>query len=71
MHVYECAYVWHESRVMRQDGQTALMKATTNGHTDIVQQLLDRGADVNHADKVKCELVCTLVLGVVCLSTVW
>ena len=35
-----------------QDGRTALMRASSWGHTKVVVQLLDKGADVNAQDKV-------------------
>ena len=35
-----------------QDGDTPLMVASIRGHTKCVQLLLDRGAQVNHQDKV-------------------
>ena len=35
-----------------QDGWTALMMASKAGHTESVQVLLDKGADVNMQDKV-------------------
>ena len=35
-----------------QDGQTALMKASTAGQVECVKVLLDRGAEVNMQDKV-------------------
>ena len=35
-----------------QDGQTALMGASYGGYDESVQLLLDRGAEVNHKDKV-------------------
>ena len=35
-----------------QDGETALMHASSMGRTEVVVQLLDKGADVNAQDKV-------------------
>ena len=35
-----------------QDGETALMRASSMGHTEVVVQLLDKGADVNAQTKV-------------------
>ena len=35
-----------------QDGWTALMRASSWGHTEVVVQLLDKGADVNAQNKV-------------------
>ena len=35
-----------------QNGQTALMIASSMGRTEVVVQLLDKGADVNAQDKV-------------------
>ena len=44
--------VWHASRVARQYGETALMSAAANGDADVVQQLLEHGADANRVDSV-------------------
>ena len=38
--------------VVRQNGDTALIQAADEGHTDIVQLLLEHGADVNLVDRV-------------------
>ena len=35
-----------------QYGQTPLMEASSEGHVECAQLLLDRGAQVNHQDKV-------------------
>ena len=35
-----------------QDGETALMKASTAGKVECIKVLLDRGAEVNMQDKV-------------------
>jgi len=35
-----------------QDGETALMRASSMGYTEVVVQLLDKGADVNAQNKV-------------------
>ena len=37
-----------------QSGWTALKKASNAGHMECVQVLLDKGADVNIHDKVRC-----------------
>ena len=37
---------------LMQNGATALYVASENGHTTIVNVLLDKGADVNHPTKV-------------------
>ena len=39
-------------RGVRQLGRTALMEAADRGRTDTVRLLLDRGADVDHANNV-------------------
>ena len=44
--------VWRASRVLQQDGWTALMKAAEAGNPDIVRLLLEHGSDVDHVDKV-------------------
>ena len=36
------------------DGNTPLIKASWNGHTEIVKLLLDRNADINVANKYGC-----------------
>ena len=36
-----------------QDGFTGLYQAAQNGHLEVVELLLDKGADVNRTDKVK------------------
>jgi ankyrin repeat protein len=38
---------------MLQDGTTALQIASLNGHTEVVQLLLDSRADANLADEVR------------------
>ena len=35
-----------------QSGQTALMKASSEGHVECVKLLLEKGADANHQDGV-------------------
>ena len=41
-----------------QDGQTALYTASKNGHDQIVEELLTRGADMNHQIKVSILMWC-------------
>ena len=55
-----CAYILHASRVVRQNGRMALMRAAENGHTDTVQLLLEHGADVNfvHVDDDDVSAAC-------------
>ena len=46
----------HAARAARQDdGRTALFWAARNGHMDIARLLLERGADVNHAEDVSAD----------------
>ena len=40
-----------------QDGQTALMWASSKGHLECVKDLLDKGAKVNMQNKVSAVLV--------------
>jgi ankyrin repeat protein len=40
-----------QARQARQDGETALMYACKNGHRDVAELLLDRGADVGQAQQ--------------------
>ena len=35
-----------------QTGHTALQRAAAEGHTDVVQHLLERGSPVDHQDEV-------------------
>ena len=39
--------------VVIQDGWTALMAAAQNGHREVVELLLQHGADANAKDKVR------------------
>ena len=43
-----------------QDGRTALYIASQEGHTEIVEILLNRGADISHPDKVWSSLACQM-----------
>ena len=43
-----------------QDGCTALVEAASGGHTDTVEVLLDRGADLEAKDRVSVACVCLL-----------
>ena len=36
----------------RQDGDTALIEASRNGHLTVVDSLIKKGAKVDHANKV-------------------
>ena len=42
---------------MVQDGMTPLMRACRKGHLDIVNVLVDNGADVNDKDNVRSHLL--------------
>lgn len=44
---------WQSSLINAQSGETALMKAACNGHTDIAIALMEAGADIHTAAKVK------------------
>ena len=52
---------------MVQYGSTPLMRACYNGHLDIVNVLVDNGADVNDKDNVRSHLLSLLLL----ISDVW
>ena len=41
-----------------QDGRTALSTASRKGHDQIVEELLGRGAKVNHQEKVSILMWC-------------
>ena len=47
-----CAYLLHVSRVVRQDGQTAMRYAANLGDVSTVRLLLEHGAHVDLADYV-------------------
>ena len=38
-----------------QDGQTALHHASSSGHTDVVELLVDSGAQIDNEDNVSTE----------------
>ena len=48
-HMSTCTYTY---TVSLQDGWTALMVASQEGHVECVRMLLDRGAEVNMQNKV-------------------
>ena len=43
------------NNVSSQDGRTALHHASSSGHTDVVKQLVDSGAQIDNKDKVSTE----------------
>ena len=43
---------WCDMHLSLQDGDTPLMVATHEGHVGCVQLLLDRGAQIDHQNKV-------------------
>jgi ankyrin repeat protein len=45
-------YIYHNNYCILQDGCAALMKAGNNGHLQLCELLLNRGADIDHTDKV-------------------
>ena len=47
-----------------QSGQTALIKASSKGHVDCVKLLLEKGAEVDHEDKVSA--VSELIICLAC-----
>jgi len=49
---FPCELIWHPSSTVSQDGDTALMIASSKGHTGIVRKLLQEGATVNTANEV-------------------
>ena len=46
------------SSLHAQDGQTALYVASRNGHDQLVKELLRKGANVNHQEKVSILMWC-------------
>ncbi len=46
-----------------QAGGTALFRATYHGHKDMVELLLDRGADLEAKDRVSAAAVCCCATG--------
>ena len=44
----------HEIFLFIQSGRISLHQASQNGHKEVVELLLDRGADVDKADQVIC-----------------
>jgi ankyrin repeat protein len=59
-----CVRHMPRSIIARRDGHTALQMAALSNHTDMVQMLLDSGADVNEKDE------CVLTLRQSCCGAV-
>ena len=59
-HVMSCHVMSYS--VLHQNGKTALCHAAGGGRTETVTLLLDRGADINHKDKVSYCDACMIVL---------
>lgn len=54
-HIYACRSLKFE--IKNQDGgDSALVKAAANGHASVAMLLLERGADINHANDVRHHL---------------
>ena len=49
---------WCDMHLSLQDGDTPLMVASREGHDGCVQLLLDRGAQVDHQNKVSGSAQC-------------
>ena len=50
-----------------QDGKSPLMEALSGGHFEIVRLLLDKGAEVNHQNKVSNSSIVLIMFKVFCL----
>ena len=57
MHMCKC--FWSSHFTLQQNGSTALTKAATEGHAEVVLELLRAGAAVNEKDSV-CECKCAI-----------
>ena len=51
------------SIIVIQDGRTALMFASDNGHLPVVEYLVQQGADINVQDKVRNSMSSMYYLG--------
>ena len=51
---------------MQQEGMTSLMWSCNNGHLDIVNVLIDNGADVNDKNNVSSNLLSLSLISDVC-----
>ena len=46
---------WHSGRLAGQDGATSLMLASFHGHVEVVRVLIEKGALIEAADKVRIQ----------------
>ena len=53
-----------------QDGYTALMLAARNGHVNVVQCLVEAGANLAAADRVSGHVMCDMVIDAVGIHSI-
>ena len=54
-----------------QNGESPLILASSEGHFEIVKLLLDKGAEVNHQDKVSYSSIVVIMYFACMYSTRW